>query len=78
MSNQMWLHLQTDESVGSIGFKVNYKGNSTLLEMNLMVYEKLSQYYEMFFFYIRGCILFPVLSVLKIRQYKLSWKKYKK
>ncbi|RMC15001.1 hypothetical protein DUI87_07180 [Hirundo rustica rustica] len=26
MSNQMWLHLQTDESVGSIGFKVNYKG----------------------------------------------------
>uniref|UniRef100_A0A8C0FIG6 CUB and Sushi multiple domains 3 n=1 Tax=Bubo bubo TaxID=30461 RepID=A0A8C0FIG6_BUBBB len=25
MSNQMWLHLQTDESVGSIGFKVNYK-----------------------------------------------------
>uniref|UniRef100_A0A669PPF7 Sushi domain-containing protein n=1 Tax=Phasianus colchicus TaxID=9054 RepID=A0A669PPF7_PHACC len=25
MSNQMWLHLQTDESVGSVGFKVNYK-----------------------------------------------------
>nr|XP_034980310.1 CUB and sushi domain-containing protein 3-like [Zootoca vivipara] len=25
MNNQMWLHLQTDESVGSIGFKVNYK-----------------------------------------------------
>ncbi|NXQ23922.1 CSMD3 protein, partial [Alaudala cheleensis] len=25
MSSQMWLHLQTDESVGSIGFKVNYK-----------------------------------------------------
>ncbi|KAM9643227.1 CUB and sushi domain-containing protein 3-like [Morphnus guianensis] len=72
MSNQMWLHLQTDESVGSIGFKVNYKGNSTLLEMNLMVYKKLSQYYEMFFFYIRGCILFPVLSVLKTRKCKLS------
>lgn len=30
MSNQMWLHLQTDESVGSIGFKVNYKGNDIL------------------------------------------------
>lgn len=78
MSNQMWLHLQTDESVGSIGFKVNYKGNSTLLETNLMVYEKLSQYYEMFFFYIRGCILFPVLSVLKTRKCKLSWKKIHK
>uniref|UniRef100_A0A674I9G5 CUB and Sushi multiple domains 2 n=1 Tax=Terrapene triunguis TaxID=2587831 RepID=A0A674I9G5_9SAUR len=25
MNSQMWLHLQTDESVGSIGFKVNYK-----------------------------------------------------
>uniref|UniRef100_A0A5F9CUY6 CUB and sushi domain-containing protein 3 n=1 Tax=Oryctolagus cuniculus TaxID=9986 RepID=A0A5F9CUY6_RABIT len=25
MSSQMWLHLQTDESVGSVGFKVNYK-----------------------------------------------------
>uniref|UniRef100_A0A8C4PVH3 CUB and Sushi multiple domains 3 n=1 Tax=Equus asinus asinus TaxID=83772 RepID=A0A8C4PVH3_EQUAS len=28
MSSQMWLHLQTDESVGSVGFKVNYKGNA--------------------------------------------------
>jgi len=54
MSNQMWLHLQTDESVGSIGFKVNYKGNNTLLEENLMVYQKLSQYYEKFFFRIGG------------------------
>lgn len=26
MSHQMWLHLQSDESVGSIGFKINYKG----------------------------------------------------
>ncbi|KAM8966399.1 CUB and sushi domain-containing protein 3 [Pelodytes ibericus] len=25
LNNQMWLHLQTDESIGSIGFKVNYK-----------------------------------------------------
>ncbi|XP_027287231.1 CUB and sushi domain-containing protein 3 isoform X2 [Cricetulus griseus] len=25
MRSQMWLHLQTDESVGSVGFKVNYK-----------------------------------------------------
>ncbi|XP_041102681.1 CUB and sushi domain-containing protein 3-like [Polyodon spathula] len=25
MTNQMWLHLQADESVGSIGFKINYK-----------------------------------------------------
>uniref|UniRef100_A0A668AKV0 CUB and Sushi multiple domains 3 n=1 Tax=Myripristis murdjan TaxID=586833 RepID=A0A668AKV0_9TELE len=25
MSHQMWLHLQSDESVGSIGFKINYK-----------------------------------------------------
>ncbi|XP_072007404.1 CUB and sushi domain-containing protein 3 isoform X6 [Engystomops pustulosus] len=25
MKNQMWLHLQTDDSIGSIGFKVNYK-----------------------------------------------------
>ncbi|KAG7246515.1 hypothetical protein CRUP_002614, partial [Coryphaenoides rupestris] len=24
----MWLHLQSDESVGSIGFKINYKGNA--------------------------------------------------
>uniref|UniRef100_A0A8C4PVU6 CUB and Sushi multiple domains 3 n=1 Tax=Equus asinus asinus TaxID=83772 RepID=A0A8C4PVU6_EQUAS len=31
MSSQMWLHLQTDESVGSVGFKVNYKGNAELL-----------------------------------------------
>ena len=31
MSSQMWLHLQTDESVGSVGFKVNYKGNDKLL-----------------------------------------------
>lgn len=28
MNHQMWLHLQTDESVGSIGFKVNYKGKN--------------------------------------------------
>lgn len=26
LSHQMWLHLQSDESVGSIGFKINYKG----------------------------------------------------
>lgn len=26
MTHQMWLHLQSDESVGSIGFKINYKG----------------------------------------------------
>jgi len=26
VSSRMWLHLQTDESVGSVGFKVNYKG----------------------------------------------------
>lgn len=70
MSNQMWLHLQTDESVGSIGFKVNYKGKSTLLEANLMVYQKLSQYYEMFFFHIRGCILFLVLLVYKKNENK--------
>ncbi|KAM4028719.1 CUB and sushi domain-containing protein 3 isoform 7-T7 [Anomaloglossus baeobatrachus] len=25
INNQMWLHLQTDDSIGSIGFKVNYK-----------------------------------------------------
>ncbi|KAG7257463.1 hypothetical protein CRUP_008188 [Coryphaenoides rupestris] len=25
LSHQMWLHLQSDESVGSIGFKINYK-----------------------------------------------------
>lgn len=30
MSHQMWLHLQSDESVGSIGFKINYKGTQTL------------------------------------------------
>lgn len=65
MSNQMWLHLQTDESVGSIGFKVNYKGNDTSLEANVTVYQKLGQYYEMFFFLVSGCILFPVVSVLK-------------
>lgn len=29
MSHQMWLHLQSDESVGSIGFKINYKGTQT-------------------------------------------------
>ena len=28
MTHQMWLHLQSDESVGSIGFKINYKGKS--------------------------------------------------
>lgn len=26
LTHQMWLHLQSDESVGSIGFKINYKG----------------------------------------------------
>ncbi len=30
MTHQMWLHLQSDESVGSIGFKINYKGESVL------------------------------------------------
>uniref|UniRef100_H2LDN6 CUB and Sushi multiple domains 3 n=1 Tax=Oryzias latipes TaxID=8090 RepID=H2LDN6_ORYLA len=25
MTHQMWLHLQADESVGSVGFKINYK-----------------------------------------------------
>ncbi|KAG7279984.1 hypothetical protein CRUP_025236 [Coryphaenoides rupestris] len=25
LTHQMWLHLQSDESVGSIGFKINYK-----------------------------------------------------
>ncbi|KAL0171295.1 hypothetical protein M9458_031606 [Cirrhinus mrigala] len=29
MTHQMWLHLQSDESVGSIGFKINYKGESS-------------------------------------------------
>lgn len=70
MSNQMWLHLQTDESVGSIGFKVNYKGNDTSLEANIMVYQKLGQYYEMFFSHISECILFPVLSVFKRAELK--------
>lgn len=28
MTHQMWLHLQSDESVGSIGFKINYKGET--------------------------------------------------
>lgn len=28
MTHQMWLHLQSDESVGSIGFKINYKGRN--------------------------------------------------
>lgn len=28
MTHQMWLHLQSDESVGSIGFKINYKGKN--------------------------------------------------
>lgn len=72
MSNQMWLHLQTDESVGSIGFKVNYKGNDTSLEANVTLYQKLGQYYEMFFVHISGCILFPVLSVLKRGKCKLN------
>lgn len=30
MSHQMWLHLQSDESVGSIGFKINYKGTQMM------------------------------------------------
>jgi hypothetical protein len=30
----MWLHLQTDESVGSVGFKVNYKGNDEFFYLN--------------------------------------------
>lgn len=29
----MWLHLQSDESVGSIGFKINYKGTHTIVLM---------------------------------------------
>lgn len=31
MSHQMWLHLQSDESVGSIGFKINYKGTNSII-----------------------------------------------
>lgn len=31
----MWLHLQTDESVGSVGFKINYKGKYIFLEEKL-------------------------------------------
>ena len=34
MTHQMWLHLQSDESVGSIGFKINYKGLLCHMEMN--------------------------------------------
>jgi CUB/sushi domain-containing protein len=34
MGSQMWLHLQTDESVGSVGFKVNYKGNDEFFYLN--------------------------------------------
>ncbi|KAG8147892.1 hypothetical protein E2320_022668 [Naja naja] len=28
MSNQMWLHLQSDDSIGSLGFKAVYQGLS--------------------------------------------------
>lgn len=28
MSNQMWLHLQSDDSIGSPGFKAVYQGMS--------------------------------------------------
>lgn len=63
MSNQMWLHLQTDESVGSIGFKVNYKGNNALLEANFIAHQKLNQYCEMFFFHMRRYILFQFFQL---------------
>ncbi|KAJ6665906.1 hypothetical protein lerEdw1_001378 [Lerista edwardsae] len=30
MSNQMWLHLQSDDSIGSPGFKAVYQGKKDL------------------------------------------------
>lgn len=48
MSHQMWLHLQSDESVGSIGFKINYKGrHSFVLISSLMsVFMSLSLFHS--------------------------------
>uniref|UniRef100_A0A8C4MYG0 CUB and Sushi multiple domains 3 n=1 Tax=Equus asinus asinus TaxID=83772 RepID=A0A8C4MYG0_EQUAS len=43
MSSQMWLHLQTDESVGSVGFKVNYKGNSLEFKCSIIPFVSLIQ-----------------------------------
>lgn len=37
----MWLHLQTDESVGSVGFKVNYKGKYIFFGRKLTVIVKI-------------------------------------
>lgn len=30
MSNQMWLHLQSDDSIGSPGFKAVYQGTNSI------------------------------------------------
>lgn len=45
MSSQMWLHLQTDESVGSVGFKVNYKGNGELLLWEICYFNTTREYF---------------------------------
>ena len=45
MSSQMWLHLQTDESVGSVGFKVNYKGNDKLLLWEICYLNNTREYF---------------------------------
>lgn len=76
MSNQMWLHLQTDESVGSIGFKVNYKGNDASLEANVMVNQKSGQYYEMFSFILVDAYYFQICQFLKI--YEIIFPELKK
>lgn len=37
MSNQMWLHLQSDDSIGSPGFKAVYQGMSKINCFKLML-----------------------------------------
>lgn len=36
MSNQMWLHLQSDDSIGSPGFKAVYQGMTYINYFKLM------------------------------------------
>lgn len=35
MSNQMWLHLQSDDTIGSQGFKATYEGTLPILFENI-------------------------------------------
>ncbi len=70
MTHQMWLHLQSDESVGSIGFKINYKGKKWAC-VCLCMWEKVHSFYvcegaeKRFSKLLNKCRIFLVNFILK-------------